>query len=374
MTTNRNIKVRPELPLFLVLAILFIVQPTHAVTYRTRGNLGNFALYESNIYHSYDDSLETGAFLNSFNGEFEWKIRQSRRVRHRIRIYTSLDLYPSYSDRNQTAFGIRYEPYWKYSRNGKFTLDFEISRRNKDLIDDAGQVLARTLQKWNTDIELTHEHRTQKLNTELAVKYARDNYDEVAGATSYDYKTIAGRARVEYELTKKLTGRVTLDLDRRKYDARRTYTVQYGAYVGRPFEIRKYTLTDLELAAIYAIGSESSLKFDYNWARRKENFENFYGYDYWQAKVSADLQLAANHAIMCSFRYKDKRYDNYWNSSIGLLNRVWVEYADFQFEYHWLLSESAKLIAYTNNYNKVSNYHAADYQDLTTGLGVELEL
>lgn len=345
-----------------------------AATSQWRLDLTSQTLYESNIYHSFDDSLETGALLNVIDLEGDWRWHQSSQIRHEVRSYASMDLYSGFSERNQTAFGAAYEPYWRYNRKGKLSFGLDVSRRNKDLVDDAGQILARTLKKWQVDAIIRHDYNFGRFDTEVSLRYGLDNYDEETGAISYDYSAYSGRARLAYDITSKLEGRATLDVERRNYDERRTYTVQYGAFVGRPFEIREYTLTDVEVSAIYAFSRHNDIRVDINYAVRTENFENFYGYDVRQYRLTFDLQPAQRHRVRVSARYKDKQYANYWNSSIGRNNRVWVEYADLKIEYEYQLVRSLLVSGYLRNYNKVSNYHAADYHDLTAGLGLQTGL
>jgi len=85
------------------------VNPASAETRRKiwRLEAGNQALYESNIYHSFADSSETNAFLNSLQVAMSIRIGHDSPFRQLIQGYAELDLYPSYSSRNKSAFGIQ---------------------------------------------------------------------------------------------------------------------------------------------------------------------------------------------------------------------------------------------------------------------------
>lgn len=66
--------------------------------------------YESNLYHSYADSLEAGSMLNNLKVDVSKNFKQSKQWNHKFTVFTDLDLYPNYSNRNKTSFGIVYEP------------------------------------------------------------------------------------------------------------------------------------------------------------------------------------------------------------------------------------------------------------------------
>ena len=346
---------------------------------------GNQALYESNIFHSFADSAETNAFLNSLQATLSYRAGRLTRIRHMFQGYTELEIYPSYSSRNKSSFGIRYEPIWRYSRHGNLQLGVDFARRKKDLVDDDGQVLARTLKKWELDLSGTNNYNLGPLRTQLGLGYSDDNYDErdtiaIVGGTrttvsliSYDYHAYNWLARVGFQITPRLEIYGRHRGEQRSYDERRTYSVRYGAYKGRPFEIREYRENTFETGLNYSFFRLNEIALGFDFVRRHENFENFYGFDQGQYRATIRLRPGARHKTVVTFRFKKKDYDNYWNSRIGRVNRVWIEYADFQIDHDYRLSDMVTLTAYLKNFNKVSNDRAYDYQDFTVGTGVRVE-
>ena len=372
----------------LLLVVMGSTEPASADTTRKawRLEVGNQALYESNIYHSFADSSETNAFLNSMQVVLSIRLGRTTPFRQLIQGYTELDLYPSYSSRNKSAFGVKYEPTWRYSPRGSLQLGGELARRKKDLVDDDGQVQARTLEKWQSDLSVMNNYSFGLIRTQIGAGYSDDNYDErdttavVVGTPttvsliSYDYHAYTWLARIGVHVTPRLEIYGKHLGEKRNYDERRTYTVQYGAFKGRPFEIREFRENTFEAGLNYEFSGHNEIGIEADFVRRRDNFENFYGFDQWQYRATVRLHPGARHRTTVTFRFKNKDYDNYWNSRIGRLNRVWIDYADFQVDYDYRLSNIVTLTAYVRDFNKVSNDQTYDYQDFTAGTGIRVEL
>jgi hypothetical protein len=348
--------------------------------------LGTQVLYESNIFHSFADTAETNALLNSQLASLSYRMGRTSRLRHTIQAYAELDLYPSYSSRNKSALGLRYEPVWRYKRGANLQLGFDFARRKKDLVDDEGQVLARTLKKWELDLSAINNYNSGPVKTQLGIGYTDDNYDErdttaiVGGVRtslplkSYDYTAYDWMTRLGLQLTSRLEIYGRYRGEKRSYKERRTYTVRYGAYKGRPFAIREFLETTFETGLSYDFFRQNQVGVGVDLVRRHENFENFYGYFQRQYRASLRLIPGERHKAVVSFRFKNKDYANYWNSRVGRLHRIWIEYAEFQIDYDYRLSDVVTLTAYVKNFNKVSNDRAYDYQDFTAGTGVRVAL
>jgi len=357
---------------------------TRSKTWRLEA--GNQALYESNIFHSFADSSETNAFLNSLQVALLFRAGHTTRLRHVLQGYTELDIYPNYSTRDRSSFGLRYEPVWRYNRTGNLQLGVDFGRRKKDLVDDDGQVLARTLQKWELDLNVMNNYHLGPLKTQLGLGYADDNYDErdtvaVVGSTrttvsltSYDYHAYTWLAKAAFQISPRLEIYGKHLGEKRAYDERRTYTIRYGAYKGRPFEIREFRENTFEAGLNYEFLGHNEIALEADFVRRHEYFENFYGFDQWQYRATVRLRPSARHKTTVTIRIKNKDYDNYWNSRIGQVNRVWIDYADFQIDHDYQLSDIVTLTAYVRNFNKVSNDRAYDYHDFTAGTGFRVEL
>lgn len=347
--------------------------------------LSYLAQYESNIYHAYYDTSETSAMLSGIGSAFTWKYRPSRSLSHRIGAYVDLGLYtPSkYSNRNISTIGVVYEPTIHFSRDSRLSPSVDISLRDKDVIDETSTSPVRTLKKWEYDLGLTYWHDIGASKLQASVSYANHNYDEsdttlTSGATqhltSWDYKTYGVDGGAKFPLGRVLTFKADLGWEKRDYKERKTYTVQYGAFVGRPFAIRSYREVVISSALEVGLGEKSDIEPRITYTRRKDTFENFYGYTQWGYGLAGDFSVSARLRIKASLEYKNKDYPNYWNSRIGRSRREAIDYADFSLEpsYHW--SEVVSLIGYMRNYNKVSNDPIYDYHDLTGGVGFVLAL
>jgi len=367
-----------------VTAILSWAAP-NAVGAQQKGRFGYLIEYlpgmESNIYHSYSDSDETSAVVNVVAGAIEWSKKPRRGFRQDAALFAEMEWYPSYSSRNQSSLGVAYEPSYKYARKGKLSAKIVFSRRNKDLVDDQGQDQTRILQKWQTDLTLDHAYGFGRWEFEQRLYFNDDNYDEtdtvdpsgvVSTLRSYDYHSYGGRLQIGFEFERTMHLRMTVQSEKRKYDERRTYTVKYGAYVGRPFEIREFVENTMELQYRWRFFGDNSLRLEVSYARRTDNFENFYGLDQLQYKAVVSLVPARRHRTDISFRFKDKDYEHYWTSRIGRASVVAIDYADFQLEHWYQLTADIAIELALRNYNKVSNDSAFDYHDFNLGLGFRI--
>jgi len=340
------------------------------------------ALYESNIYHSFADTNQSQALVNALTAKGSWRKKQSRHLLHRVNLDVDYDQYVRNENRNQGSAGISYEPRITYARHGRILLLADIARRQKDLIDDSGQSLTRTLTRSEIDLVLTHRYDLGHLRMEQKIGYENLNYDErdtlavtQSGTTnvhltSYDYHAVTAGFLVNFDFSSRLEARVTLDTEKRDYDERKTYTVQYGATIGRPFAIRNFRENAVGVRVAYLFYRENEIRLDADYTRRTDNFENYYGYDHRQYKATLSLRWGPSQDTEISFRFKNKDYPNYHTRNIGTARRVHIDYADLQFEHHVLLVRNITLNAYLRNYNKVSNDPSFDYHDLVAGTGL----
>lgn len=343
----------------------------NAIDYRLAYN----ARYESNIYHAYLDTQAVGAQLNVIEGRLDWIMQPSRQFAQTFGAYTDLALYTNYSNRNRTAFGVVYEPSYKYSRNGSLSLDVNFSRRNKDVLSDAGEQLARTLEKWEADLKVTHRYTFGRMRTEQILMFDKSNYQDSRDSNgvrlpSYNYRSVAGELNGRYRFHRNLHARFSWMLEQRDYAERRTYTIRYGAVRGRPFEIRQYT----EHAGEFSLDGQPwptvGLRAAVQYTRRTDNFENFYGFRQWGYKAVLNLTVVRNNDFQMSLEFRNRDYSNYHTSSIGATHRVAIDYATFELTDTYQGSSAFAVDAYVKNYNKVSNDPSFDYLDLTIGIGV----
>ena len=170
-------------------------------------------MYESNIYHSYADINVTGALLNLVSARVRHKASLSTRLRHSFVGYAVFDLYSGYANRNKTSIGFVSKPAYRYTPFARVSAEIDISRRNKDLTDDSGQSLARTLKKSKLDFALSNRLNIGNLRLEQRIFYGIDDYDErdtvvitsvdttQARLISYDYHDISWGLLARYKKT-----------------------------------------------------------------------------------------------------------------------------------------------------------------------------
>ncbi|RME20291.1 MAG: hypothetical protein D6800_13290 [Candidatus Zixiibacteriota bacterium] len=342
-------------------------------------NLDYYGTYESNIFHSFADSNVTGAMLNVLGADATWRYRPSYRFRHKLTAYFDLDYYPAHTQRNRSAVGVRWEPTVRYARHGRFFGTVDFSRRNRDLIDDSGNLQARTFKKWVFDFELTHRYDFNHLRLEQTIGFVDYNYDEIVDTLtgqpkpSYDYSGVIASFLARYDFDKHWRAIVLFASDKRDYDERRTYTITFGATVGRPFEIRNFRQNSIEFGLEHRFTRKHRVWASFEYADRNENFENFYGYIYRQLRFGSSLQLTDRLRSLVTMRFKNKDYDNYWTRRIGINNRVSIDYTDIKLEGQYALSQLVDLTFFVRSYNKVSNDPVSDYTDVTAGTGIKLK-
>lgn len=328
--------------------------------------------YESNIFLSHADSLQTSALLYLFNGSASWRTRFSRVYSQRAVGYCNWDVYPNYSRRNRSTFGFKFQPKLHYNKKGRFELEFDGSHVDNDLIDDSGQLQPRTYKRWSFESRGFNRYDISRVRLEQGVKYSKQNYDEVVGLKSYDYYAWALYSDIRVAITAALVATASYSGEKRNYTERRTYTVRYGAVAGRPFAIRNSWENTVELSLRYELIEKGSFEVSAEYSELTENFENFYGFAHWQYRATVDLRLIERNRTGISFRFKDRQYPNYWTSRIGINNRVWTDYADFQVENAFYITPSIGILLFIRDYNKVSNDPTLDYPDVTVGSGVTI--
>lgn len=354
-------------------------QPVSKFSYQ----LAFLGQYESNIYHAFADSSEKSAMLNGVDASIDWKYRQSRRVTHRASLYGGLGIYmPSrYDNRNTFDIGFKYDPDFRFGTKLTVSPMFDISRRSKNVIDDISADPARTLKKTQLEAGVVARYDIGKGRFDIGGGYSNNNYDEAdtiypGGATqpltSWDYKLYALDGGVKVPVGRTFALRTYIGWEKRNYRERKTYTVQYGAFIGRPFAIRSYKEIVISTGIQISLGKQSDVEPKITYTRREDAFENFYGYTQWGYGLDANLAISPRLTTKARIEFKNKDYPNYWNSRIGRTRRESIDYADFSIEPEYQLGESVSLLGYLRNYNKVSNDWAFDYHDLFAGLGFSL--
>ncbi len=361
-------------PVILVCALLLATSGFAKVKSKSRWEFSTSyqGAYESNIYHAYADSIQTSAFLNQLAADLNWQLRLTPRLSQRVTVSTDLDAYPSYSNRNRSSLGFAYEPTYRYAKNGRVGGEVSVGRRNKDLIDDTGTLQSRTLKRWESTFGLWNRVELFGVRFDQSFTYQGENYDEEPGLTSYDYISRDVQVGAHVPMGDRVELRAEFASERRTYDKRRTYTVRYGAFVNRPFEIRSFRENSTLIAGTCQFWRKNEVGVTLQYIDRNDNFENFYGYMQRRYQIDLKLYPGGRHQTRISFEFKNKDYPNYWNSSIGRLNRVHIDYADFQFEHRYQLSDLVTLVGHLRNYHKQSNYWVYDYLDLTGGIGLDL--
>ncbi len=340
---------------------------------RPRINFDYLSVYESNIYHSHYDSQRIGSQVNDINADARWMFRSPARLRHEALLYADVNLYLNHSSRNKSSFGARYEPAYWYARFGKIRGLIDVSRRNKDLLNDAGEVLDRTLMKNVLTAGVEHSIRWRRLRAAQLFTYDKDNYDEtyVAGVRqlSYDYHASYWEADMRYEIHRLLVPRLILSTERRYYDERRTLAIDK-----KSSQVRNDRTTSVDFQFASEPADWLAIELQAAWERRKENYENFYGYTARDYGFSLEITPAQRHLTELSFEFKNKDYPNYWTSDIGLLHRVSIDYATFRFRYTYQFHEQVAMRFYLRNFNKVSNDIKYDYNYTYAGLGIVVSM
>ncbi len=245
------------------------------------------------------------------------------------------------------------------------------------MIDDSGQLLSRTLKKKDLEFGLKNKYKFNKLTTEQFVSYYNYNYDETydtnnVKATSYDYKSTFFGGSLKYKFDKKVSVKLKIVSEKRDYSERYTYAVSTGVRAGGRLGVRAFRENSYDFKIGYNFNKYYSLNFDSEFRRRSENYENFYGYDQWQHKAEIKFGLIEHNTTKISYRIKSKNYENYHTSytrAISSLERVYIDYTDFQIKNEYEFTPSFSLLLFVRNYDKTSNDQTFDYTDLTIGTG-----
>ncbi|MDZ4723131.1 MAG: hypothetical protein SGI97_04410 [candidate division Zixibacteria bacterium] len=296
------------------------------------------------------------------------------RFMHRANVFAEYNVYTNYGNRNHGSIGLQYRPAFRYWSRGRLSGDFVLSRRNKDLIDDTGTLQTRTLKRWEHAAALSHRLDLGRFELGQSVDYERLNYDEQSGSTSYDYDGWTAKLSAQYQPADWLKLLTEFSSGHRDYQARKTYSIRSGPYAGKPFQIRNFREHVVEGRAYINFWGRNEVSLFAEYALRKDNFENFYGYIQRQYSATFKLYLCEYHETKIMFEFKNKDYPNYWNNSIGRAKRVHIYYTDFQFEHRYALTNKIVLLGSFRNYNKVSNYRLYDYHDVTGGMGIEVTI
>ncbi len=327
--------------------------------------------YESNIFHSFADSLETGAMVNFIDAQAKWRFKTSRKFRQEVKAYLGMDYYSAYTQRNRSSFGASWKPTYRYNHKGRFIGLVDISRRNRDLITDSGISLTRTFKKTVLDFELTHRYKLDNVKFEQTIAYVNYNYDEFVGLTSYDYSGLIGALSADWDFANNWNMEAWFSSNKRNYLERTTYTISLRT--SGPSEIRAFRENIGGLQLQRTISENYKVWASAEYVNRRENFENFYGYSFWQYRVGMSLKPTERLMMRITARLKNKDYPNYWTGNIGSLDRVYVDYTEFKFKGQYALNNSIAFTFSIRSYTKDSNDPGFAYSDLTVGAGFSLE-
>jgi hypothetical protein len=365
---------------------LFLIAASASAAPRYSFDMRYLGLYESNIYHSYLDTQQVGAQLNELSARGSALLAQSQRLSHRFDAYTNLDLYISYSNRNRSTFGVSYVPTFKYARRASFQLDIDLSRRNRDLVSDAGELLDRNLAQTVLGIKGTNRFSAGSIRAEQSFEYSDRNYDDSydsAGVrlASYDYHYWQGAGSLRFRLTRNVALTGDLSYEKRYYDERKTYPIDKGPVAGYGV-IREFDewVSGLMLRTDLSRSIELDLVVGYT--DRTDNFEDFYGYHQWKYGMRSKIDLSARDELKVAFDFRTKDYPNYWTKNTGRNGRVSIDYATLDIENSYAVASGVDLVGYLRNFNKVSNERyvegvavpSYDYADFSVGIGLSYKL
>ena len=381
MSTNPSV-FKSFLPLlaFCLLPPVLMASPKYSLDAHYLG------LYESNIFHAYLDTQAVGAQLNELTANATALFSQSDRLSHSFRAYTNIDLYLDHSNRNRTSFGIAYIPTLRYARRATFHLDADLSRRNRDLISDAGEYLNRNLAKTLVSVKGTNRFSVGRFRLEQSVEYADHNYDDSfdsAGVrlASYDYRYLQPAGSIRYRVSRSFSVDGDVSYEKRNYSERKTYPVEKGPVKGYGV-IREFEEWNSGLTFRSELSRTIELDLIVAYTDRTDNFENFYGYIQWKYGFRSLINFSRRDELKISFDFRTKDYPNYWTKITGRNGRVSIDYATLEVENRYLLGTHLDLTAYLRNFNKVSNERyvegvttpSYDYADFSIGLGLAYEL
>lgn len=361
-----------RLSLILSCAVMLIagISDVSGRTKPLSGKISYEGGYESNIYHVDEDSLTVSAYVHRFSAHAFWERLVSPRWEHQVGAEFAIDAYQNHSNRNRSSIGLVYRPSWQYAPGRRLRAIVDISRRNKDLIDDTGTQETRTLTRWQVEYGVSHRIDLGPFRLEQEIVRQIEDYDEQTGETSYDYAATLFQADITWTAGQRFRVRGGGAAELRSYDARKTYSREFGATVNRPFAIREFDELTVALEPRWNFASRQSLSLLLEYVDRTDNYENFYGYLHRSYGVELRLRPGRAHETVLSLEQKHKDYANYWNSTIGRQNRVAIDYLDLSVRHAWTLSRQIELTGLVRYYDKQSNYRVYQYTNLFIDLGI----
>lgn len=329
--------------------------------------------YRSNVYKAPPPVIMKNDNVEAGGVELKLEHKLNRRLHITAVADADGEFYAKYTRRNQTNFGGEVEVDWRPSRHWRFRAAGDRHRSTRDLIDDSGEFSGRTLAKWVTD--LTPELRYTVDNLHAALTYSRSftNYDESVDSSgvrlkSYDFDDHTLEADLRLEVSRRWQFRTVIAADWRDYKERRTLSINK-----RSSQPRHFSQTTFEPQLDY-VAKIVSPYFRYSFTRRKDAFENFYGYDYSKYKIGCEIRATERLSSDLSFEYEDKDYPNYWTSRIGNAHRVAIQYRDWRVTAGYKLLPQVELTSDLRWYVKTSNDRNFRYRQLSFFLGCEIEL
>lgn len=332
-----------------------------------------FSLYESNIFHSNIDSLEESDILHDIKAEVNWDIKNASSLTHNLKIYTDFNLYSNNSSRNRNVYGFAYAPKYHYKPRASLRLKADISQRKKDLTDNSGEISPRILNRNQISLSLTHTHYISNIRLYQTIEYRNFNYDETfeneIRQTSYDYNDYTIELGAKYKITRQLKLRCKLATQKRNYDERESFSIDRTSS-----EIRNYRKSSFLGELNFIPVSKCRISLLTEFGRRKENFENFYGYDYWKSQIKLTVNFHEKHKSILAITLKQKDFNNYWTENIGTENKVSIDYLVLLVRHTYELTDIISLQLYARNYNKVANDPDMDYHNIHIGIGLKVLL
>ncbi len=369
--------------LLITAAIIFSWDVANARSWRITGEY--ITAYESNVFHAFADSNVQGGWLNMIEFEARSTLGLSNQWTLLAEAEIDLDIYPNFSNRNRTSFGVTLRPEWEYSSVGELRFDVSLGRRNRDLIDDSGQLTTRTLERTEFEFEVRNRLRWFDITWDLSIGWVSRNYDEPAltvvrspsDTLSYDYQALTFTSALRWNVTERLTLRGEAKNGSRDYDERKTYEAIGGARSTSDFRIREFDQITIALSGEYDVTPQVTAGLEVEWSDRSEIFDNFYGYQHRQIRFEVEAEPSDRWTIDASLRLRDKNYDVFWTSETnvnGTRTPVRVDYTDIRTEIVYELSSTVDLIGHFRSYSKESNDQDFTYDDVTIGAGVGFRL
>lgn len=337
--------------------------------------LGLIPIYESNVFHSAPDSSPRADLVQNLDLAVDLKKKLAPNFELEISPSGEFNFYTTHSQRDKFHFGSDLKASWKLSKRFSVFSQAGAFRRKKDLLDDAGEPLPRSLRKWVTSYAGGITKRFGSFKSELLYIRELDNFDESTDTNgnplrSYDHVSHILEFVLSRRFAKLHTLRFTYQFEFRDYKERLTRSINsiFGSFVYQPREHRQHYF---DISSSIHFGK---LEWDqgYDYSKRIDSYQNFYGYDDHHIKSGLGFEYRSDSKISATFRYKTRSYPNYWTSRIGLLNRVWIHWHDFEIKLKHSLSPNFILISFFQNYKKTSNDITYEYTDNSFGVGLEL--